>query len=40
VEVVDHWEGEAEAHFRVVEEECLRLEAVEAGYQRIVARVH
>ena len=40
VEVADHWEEEEAAHFQVVGEGCLRLEVVEVGYQRTVARVH
>jgi hypothetical protein len=40
VEVADHWEEEVVAHFQVVGEGCLRLEVVEVGYQRTVARVH
>jgi hypothetical protein len=40
VEVADHWEEEVAAHFQVVGEECLKLEVVEGGYQRTVARVH
>jgi len=40
VEVADHWEEEAAAHFQAVGEECLRLEVVEVGYQRTVVRVH